>query len=62
MKQTLKILFFCNSTEEVQRNPWAQEKVENNLQNSFSSQNTPGCILGIENSKQYQKLRSIGLK
>ena len=41
MKQALKILYFCKTPEGVQRRPWAQEKVENNLQNKFGAQNTP---------------------
>ena len=39
-----------------------QEKVEKNLQNNFSSQNTPEGILEVESSKQNQKLQSIDLK
>ena len=41
MKQVLQILHVCNSPEGVQRRPWAQEIVENNLQNNFGAQNTP---------------------
>ena len=62
MKQTLKILYFCNSLEGIYRRPWLQEKVENKLHNNFSAQNSLESILQIENSKKYQKLQSIGLK